>query len=90
MTENDTTGGLWRTFRRLDATVSKWGYSVSGWAGVFVGGIAMLAADWAAETVEYGLLGSLVAPLVWLAFVYGLLALAYTYRKRTGGPSCSI
>lgn len=91
MTENDSTPGLVRRLRAADATVSKWGYGVSGWAGVFVGGFSMFAAQFASEAIALsGLAHSLVAALVWLVAVYGLLALAYRYRQRRGGPSCSV
>jgi hypothetical protein len=91
MTSENSTTGLASKLRAADATVSKWGYGVSGWAGVVVGGIAMFAAQSASETAALsGVAHSLVAPLVWLVAVYGLLALAYRYRQRRGGPSCSV
>jgi hypothetical protein len=91
MTENDSTLGLVRRLRAADATVSKWGYGVSGWAGVFVGGAAMFAAQFASEEIALsGVAHSLVAPVVWLVAVYGLLALAYRHRQRRGDPACRV
>jgi hypothetical protein len=79
--------------RRLDATVTKWGYGVSGWAGVFVGAVsALLAEDVAAflSLSDAPLGATLAEPFVLLVMVYGLLGVAYQYRQRYGGPSCRV
>ncbi|MFB6269503.1 MAG: hypothetical protein ABEH83_06140 [Halobacterium sp.] len=80
---------LWK----LDARVGKWGYSVSGWAGVFIGAVSALLADDVAAALslaETPLPETLAEPLVLLVMVYGLLGVAYQYRKRYGGPSCRV
>jgi hypothetical protein len=91
MSSDNSHTGIGRTLRAADATVSKWGYGVSGWAGVLVGGAAMLAAQTASEQITIsGVAHALVAPTVWLVAVYALLAVAYRYRQRRSDPSCSV
>lgn len=94
VSSNDTTdrSSLLTRLCRLDGSISKWGYGVSGWAGVFIGVFALTVAEEAVAALPQSavpLPESLLEPLVLLVLVYVSLGVAYTYRQRYGGPSCS-
>jgi len=76
---------------RLDARVSGWGYEVSGWAGLFVGVVAALVTQEVMAGVHLGdTLDGLAAAGLLLVLAYAGLGLAAAYRRRAGGPSCSV
>ncbi|MXR20096.1 hypothetical protein [Halobacterium bonnevillei] len=90
---SDARTGLLSKLRRIDCTISRWGYGVSGWAGVFIGAVSALLADDLAAWLSLSatpLPDTLTEPLVLLVLVYGLLGVAYEYRQRYGGPSCRV
>jgi hypothetical protein len=85
--------GLLSTVRRFDARLSKWGYGISGWAGVLIGVFSLVVAEELVAALPVSRLPipeAVVEPLVVLVLVYASLGVAYHYRQRFGGPSCNV
>jgi hypothetical protein len=96
MSANDTSSernSLVGTLCRFDARISKWGYGISGWAGLLIGVFSLVVAE---ELVAALLLSNvsipeaLLEPLVLLLIVYSSMGATYHYRQRYSGPSCDV
>ena len=88
---SDTSYSPLTALRRVDARIGKWGYGVSGWAGVFVGAVSALLAEDVVELLSLTatpLPAVFAEPLVLLVLMYSLLGVAYAYRQRFAGPTC--
>jgi hypothetical protein len=96
MAANDTSSegnSLVGTLSRFDARISKWGYGISGWAGLVIGVFSLVVAEELAAALPVSnvpIPEALLEPLLLLLIVYSSMGAAYHYRQRYGGPSCDV
>lgn len=96
MSANDASAernSLVATLCRFDARISKWGYGISGWAGLLIGVFSLVVAEELVAALplsNFPVPESLLEPLVLLGIVYLSMGVAYHYRQRYGRPSCDV